>query len=110
MTIVFFKHFQSFMLINIHNFLNSKYNTSIKILQGKQTIKTEKDYFVYNLSIIMSYLLQPTKRYGCKSKILFYHNCKSSNRVDRLLGKYNKDELFKSLVDKSIQTYISKYG
>ena len=59
------------MLINIHNFLNSKYNTSIKILQGKQTIKTEKDYFVYNLSIIMSYLLQPTKGMGVKVKSCF---------------------------------------
>ncbi|OUW92262.1 MAG: hypothetical protein CBD88_08850 [Flavobacteriales bacterium TMED228] len=97
-------------MINIHSFLNSKYDTSIKILKGKQTIKNEKDYFVYNLSIIMSYLLQPTKKYGCKSKILFYHNCKSSNRIDRLLGKYNKDSLFKSLVDKSVQSYIRKYG
>ena len=98
------------MLINIHSFLNSKYDTSIKILKGRQTIKNEKDYFVYNLSIIMSYLLQPTKKYGCKSKILFYHNCKSSNRIDRLLGKYDKDSLFKSLVDKSVQSYIRKYG
>ncbi len=97
------------MLIDIHNFLNSKYNTSIKILKGKQTIKTDKEYFVYNLAILMSYLLQPTKRYGCKSKILLYHNCKSSNRIDRLLGKYNSDPRFKSIVDISIQSYIRKY-
>ena len=32
---------RQFMLIDIHNFLNSKYNTSIKILKGKQTIKTD---------------------------------------------------------------------
>ena len=55
----------------------------------------------------MSYLLQPTKRYG-KSKILFYHNCRSSNRVDRLLGKYNKDDLANRLLI-TIQSYIRKY-
>jgi uncharacterized Fe-S cluster-containing MiaB family protein len=60
---------------------------------------------VYNLSIIICYLLQPIKRYGCKSKILFYHNCKSTNRIDRLIKKYNSDKDFKLLVDYCISEY-----
>lgn len=93
------------MFNNVHIFLNRKYNTSIKILQGKQTIKTDKDYLVYNLSILICYLLEPTKRYGSKSKILFYHKCKSTNRIDRLIVRYNSDKDFKSVVDKCIKSY-----
>jgi uncharacterized Fe-S cluster-containing MiaB family protein len=74
------------MFNNVHNYLLNKYNTSIKILKGKQTIKTDKQYLVYNL-------------------ILFYHNCKSTNRIDRLIKKYNSDKDFKLLVDYCISEY-----
>lgn len=95
----------------IHQYLVCKYKINIKILKGLQTIKTDKEYFVYSLSIIMSYLLQPTKGYGCKSKILYYHKCKSTNKIDRLYRKYKSDTKFKSIIDKSIQSFIdSEYG
>jgi hypothetical protein len=93
------------MFNSIHIYLNSKFNTSIKVLEGKQTIKSDKEYLVYNLSILLAYLLQPTKKYGCKSKILFYHKCKSTNRIDRLHKRYSCDIKFKSIIDKCIKEY-----
>ena len=90
------------MVNSIQNFISNNYNININILKGVDKIKNDRDYFFYNLSILVSYLLQPTKEYGCRSKILYYHNCKSTNKLLRLYSKYESNLLFKNKVDKMI--------
>lgn len=90
------------MVNNIQNFISNKYNININILKGLKDVTNDKEYFFYNLSILVSYLLQPTKEYGCRSKILYYHNCKSTNKLLRLYNKYKSNLLFRNQVDKAI--------
>ena len=47
--------------------------------------------------------------YGCKSTIARLHNCKP-NRVYRLYNLYNKNEKFKSFVDKALENYKINYA
>ena len=92
------------MVINIQKFISSTYNIPINMLKGKITIKSSNQYKIYNLSILLSWLLHPTQVYGCKSTIARLHSC-NKNRVYRLFNLYNKNSAFKSFVDKAIKSY-----
>ena len=92
------------MVINVQSYLSSTYNIPIDLLKGKKTIKSNEQYKIYNLSILLSWLLHPTQRYGSKSLIARLHSC-NKNRVYRLFSLYNKNASFKSFVDKAIKSY-----
>ena len=80
------------------------------MLKGKSSIKNSEQYKMYNLSIILSWLLHPTQVYGCKSTIARLHSCKM-NRVHRLNSLYLKNNnSFKSFVDKAIKDYKRNYA
>jgi len=96
------------MVINIQKYLSSTCNISLDILKGKKTIKCSNEYKIYNLSIILCWLLHPTKVYGCKSLIARHHQC-SKNRVYRLNKFYFKNNNFKSFVDKYLKDYKTNY-
>ena len=79
------------------------------MLKGKINIKNSEQYKMYNLSIILSWLLHPTQVYGCKSTIARLHSCKM-NRVHRLNSLYLKNKNFKSFVDNAIKDYKRNYA
>ena len=97
------------MVINIQKFISSTYNIPINMLKGKSTIKDKQHYNLYNLSIILSWLLHPTQVYGCKSTIARLHKC-NMNRVHRLNSFYKNNSNFKSFVDKAIKDYKRNYA
>ena len=97
------------MVVNIQKYLSSTCNISLDILKGKKTIKCNNEYKIYNLSIILCWLLHPTQVYGCKSTIARLHNC-NKNRVYRLNNLYNKNKKFRSFVDNAIENYKVSYA
>ena len=97
------------MVINVQKFISNSYNIPLNVLKGKITIKSSRQYKIYNLSIILSWLLHPTQAYGCKSTIARLHSCKM-NRVHRLNSLYLKNKNFKSFVDNAIKHYKSNYA
>ena len=94
------------MIINVQKYISHTYNIPVDLLKGKMSIKDKKQY---NLSIILSWLLHPTKAYGCKSLIARHHCC-NKNRVYRLYKLYNSNDNFKSFVDNAKHNYIDKYA
>jgi hypothetical protein len=99
------------MVNNIQCFISNHFDIPIKILKGQQEFNSNKHYNYYNISILLSYLLNPTKKYGVKSIIHRLHNCTSSNRVQRLYKQYNNNSEFKLFIDKLIELfYNSKYA
>ena len=92
------------MVINVQKYLSSTYNIPVDLLKGKKTIKSNEQYKIYNLSILLSWLLHPTQVYGSKSLIARLHSC-NKNRVYRLFHLYNKNASFKSFVDKALKSY-----
>jgi hypothetical protein len=92
------------MVINIQKFISSTYNIPINMLKGKSSIRNSEHYKMYNLSILLCWLLHPTQVYGSKSLIARLHSCKK-NRVYRLFNLYNKNFVFKSFVDKALNSY-----
>ena len=97
------------MVINVQKYLSSTYNIPVDLLKGKKTIKSNEQYKVYNLSILLSWLLHPTQVYGSKSLIARFHSC-NKNRVYRLFNLYNKNSNFKSFVDKELKNYKVSYA
>ena len=97
------------MVINIQKFISDTYNIPINMLKGKINVKNSEQYKMYNLSIILSWLLHPTQVYGCKSTIARLHSCKM-NRVYRLNSLYLKNNNFKSFVDNAIKDYKRNYA
>ena len=97
------------MVINVQKYLSSTYNIPIDLLKGKKTIKSNEQYKIYNLSILLSWLLHPTQVYGSKSLIARLHSC-NKNRVYRLFNLYNKNSNFKSFVDKELKNYKVSYA
>jgi hypothetical protein len=97
------------MVINIQKYLSSTYNIPVDLLKGKKTIKSNTQYKIYNLSILLSWLLHPTQVYGSKSLIARLHSC-NKNRVYRLFNLYNKNSSFKSFVDKELKNYKVSYA
>ena len=97
------------MVINVQKYLSSTYNIPVDLLKGKKTIKSNEQYKVYNLSILLSWLLHPTQVYGSKSLIARLHSC-NKNRVYRLFNLYNKNSSFKSFVDKELKNYKVSYA
>ena len=92
------------MVINIQKFISSTYNIPINMLKGKSSIRNSEHYKIYNLSILLCWLLHPTQVYGCKSLIARLHSC-NKNRVHRLFSLYNRNASFKSFVDKALESY-----
>ena len=97
------------MVFNIQKYLALTFNISIDVLKGKKIPKCEQDYKIYNLSILLCWILHPTQVYGSKSLIARHHKC-SKNRVYRLNKFYLKNNNFKSFVDKYIEDYKSNYA
>ena len=97
------------MVINVQKYLSDTYNIPINMLKGKITIKSSNQYKIYNLSILLSWLLHPTQSYGSKSLIARLHSC-NKNRVYRLFNLYNKNSSFKSFVDKELKNYKVLYA
>ena len=97
------------MVINVQKYLSSTYNIPVDLLKGKKTIKSNEQYKIYNLSILLSWLLHPTQVYGSKSLIARFHSC-NKNRVYRLFNLYNKNSNFKSFVDKELKNYKVLYA
>ena len=97
------------MVINVQKYLSSTYNIPVDLLKGKKTIKSNEQYKIYNLSILLSWLLHPTQVYGSKSLIARLHSC-NKNRVYRLFNLYNKNSSFKSFVDKELKNYKVSYA
>jgi len=93
------------MVINVQKYLSNTYNIPINMLKGKINIKSSEQYKIYNLSILLSWLLHPTQVYGSKSLIARFHGCKHKNRVYRLIKLYNSNPRFKSFVDKALLNY-----
>ena len=91
------------MVINVQKFISNSYNIPLNMLKGKITIKSSKQYKIYNLSILLSWLLHPTQVYGSKSLIARLHSC-NKNRVYRLFNLYNRNASFKSF-DKALESY-----
>ena len=101
---IFDFHNYLLMVINVQKFISNSYNIPLNVLKGKITIKSSRQYKIYNLSILLSWLLHPTQVYGSKSLIARLHSCKR-NRVHRLFGLYNRNASFKSFVDKALESY-----
>ena len=97
------------MVNRIQKYCSSSYNVSLDILKGKKTVNNSNDYKIYNLCILLCWLLHPTQVYGCKSTIARLHNCKK-NRVYRLNNLYNKNKKFRSFVDKAKDKYTNTYA
>ena len=97
------------MVINVQKYLSDTYNIPINMLKGKITIKSSNQYKIYNLSILLSWLLHPTQVYGSKSTIARLHKC-NMNRVHRLNSLYLNNSKFKSFVDNAIKHYKSNYA
>ncbi len=97
------------MVNNIQKYLASTFNISLDILKGKKTARCEQDYKIYNLSILLCWILHPTQVYGSKSLIARHHRC-SKNRVYRLNKYYTHNINFKSFVDKYKEDYKNNYA
>tara|TARA_Y100000004_G_C8784092_1_gene356258 strand:- start:386 stop:685 length:300 start_codon:yes stop_codon:yes gene_type:complete len=97
------------MVYKIQKYLALTFNISIDILKGKKTPRCEQDYKIYNLSILLCWILHPTQVYGSKSLIARHHRC-SKNRVYRLDRFYKKNDNFKSFVDKHTEEYKRNYA
>jgi hypothetical protein len=97
------------MVINVQKYLSNTYNISINMLKGKINIKSSEQYKIYNLSILLSWLLHPTQVYGSKSLIARLHKC-NMNRVYRLNSLYLNNSKFKSFVDNAIKDYKRNYA
>ena len=95
------------MVNRIQKYCSLSYNVSLDVLKGKKTVNNSNDYKIYNLCILLCWLLHPTQVYGCKSTIARLHSC-NKNRVYRLFNLYNKNSAFKSFVDKAIKSYKIK--
>ena len=106
---IFNFHNYLLMVINIQKYISHTYNIPIDMLKGKSAIKDKDQYNLYNLSIILSWLLHPTKQYGCKSLIARHHCC-NKNRVFRLYKLYNSNDKFRSFVDKAKDKYTNTYA
>ena len=91
------------------NLDQSQLDLFIDMLKGKSAITDKQHYNLYNLSIILSWLLHPTKAYGCKSLIARHHCC-NKNRVFRLYKLYNTNDKFRSFVDKAKDNYTNTYA
>ena len=99
------------MVNNIQYFISNHFDISIKVIKGQQEFNNNKHYNYYNISILLSYLLNPTKKYGVKSIIHRLHNCTSTNRVQRLYKQYNSNPEFQLIIDKLIKLfYKSEYA
>jgi len=92
------------MVNDIQKYISVTYNIPIDMLKGKVSIKNSDHYKIYNLSIILCWLLHPTRRYGSKSTIARLHSC-NKNRVFRLFQLYNRNLKFKTFVDSAVETY-----
>ena len=97
------------MVINVQRYCSLSYSVSLDTLKGKRIVKNSNDYKIYNLSILISWLLHPTQVYGCKSTIARLHNC-NKNRVFRLNKLYTNNKNFRSFVDKAIENYKISYA
>ena len=97
------------MVNRIQKYCSSSYNVSLDVLKGKKTINNTNDYKIYNLCILLCWLLHPTQVYGCKHTIARLNNCKK-NRVYRLNNLYNKNKKFRSFVDNAIEDYKVSYA
>jgi uncharacterized membrane protein len=106
---IFNFHNYLLMVINIQKFISSTYNIPINMLKGKSSIRNSEHYKIYNLSILLCWLLHPTQVYGCKSTIARLHKC-NMNRVHRLNFLYLNNSKFKSFVDNAIKHYKSNYA
>ena len=94
------------MIINIQKFCSKTYNTSLNTIKGIKKCRDRREYNVYNLSILLCWLLRPTHKYGCKSLIARHHCC-NKNRVFRLYKLYNSNDKFRSFVDKAKDGYTN---
>jgi hypothetical protein len=83
------------MVNNIQKYLASTFNISIDVLKGKKTARCEQDYKIYNLSILLCWILHPTQVYGSKSLIARHH----THNIN-----------FKSFVDKYKEDYKNNYA
>ncbi len=97
------------MVNRIQKYCSSSYNVSLDILKGKKNVNNSNEYKIYNLCILLSWLLHPTQVYGCKSTIARLHKC-NMNRVYRLNSLYLNNNKFKSFVDNAIKHYKSNYA
>ena len=98
------------MIINIQKYLCSAYNISLNTIKGKKRCKDRREYTVYNLSILLCWLLRPTHKYGCKSLIARHHGCKHMNRVFRLIKFYQSNSGFNLYVKSAMTTYKLKHA
>ena len=99
------------MVNNIQCFISNHFDIPIKVIKGQQEFNNSKHYNYYNISMLLSYILNPTKKYGFKSIIHRLHNCTSTNRVQRLYKQYNNNPEFQLIIDKLIELfYNSKYA
>ena len=98
------------MIINIQKYLCSASNISLNTIKGKKECKDRREYNVYNLSILLCWLLRPTHKYGCKSLIARHHSCKHMNRVFRLIKFYQSNSGFNLYVKSAMTTYKLKHA
>lgn len=99
------------MVNNIQCFISNHFDIPIKVIKGQQEFYNNKHYNYYNISMLLSYVLNPTKKYGFKSIIHRLHNCTSTNRVQRLYKQYNNNSQFKLIIDNLIKLfYNSEYA
>ena len=98
------------MIINIQKYLCSAYNISLNTIKGKKRCKDRREYTVYNLSILLCWLLRPTHKYGCKSLIARHHGCKHMNRVFRLIKFYQSNSGFNLYVKNAMTAYKLKHA
>ena len=98
------------MIVNIQKYLCSAYNISLNTIKGKKRCKDRREYTVYNLSILLCWLLRPTHKYGCKSLIARHHGCKHMNRVFRLIKFYQSNSGFNLYVKSAMTTYKLKHA
>ena len=98
------------MIINIQKYLCSSYNISLNTIKGKKKCRDRREYNVYNLSILLCWLLRPTHKYGCKSLIARHHSCKHMNRVFRLIKLYDSNNGFNLYVKSAMTAYKLKHA
>jgi len=98
------------MIVNIQKYLCSAYNISLNTIKGKKRCKDRREYTVYNLSILLCWLLRPTHKYGCKSLIARHHGCKHMNRVFRLIKFYQSNSGFNLYVKSAMTAYKLKHA
>ena len=98
------------MIVNIQKYLCNAYNISLNTIKGKKRCKDRREYTVYNLSILLCWLLRPTKKYGCKSLIARHHSCKHMNRVFRLIKFYQSNSGFNLYVKNAMTVYKLKHA